>query len=62
VRLGAELERLDGQLSALTAKLGNASFVSRAPAEVVARERDKERTWRGQRAVLANKLKALGCG
>ena len=61
-RLGDELERLDRQLAALTAKLGNESFVSRAPADVVAREREKERTWRGQRAVLADKRNALGCG
>ena len=37
------------------------NFVSRAPADVVAREREKEKTWREQRDVLAGKLRALGC-
>jgi valyl-tRNA synthetase len=60
-RLGDELERLDRQLAALTAKLADERFVARAPADVVAREREKERTWRGQRAVLADKRTALGC-
>jgi len=61
-RLTNELERLDKQLAGLAAKLANPQFTGRAPAEVVARERDKERTWRDQRAALAGKLKALGCG
>jgi valyl-tRNA synthetase len=60
-RLGEELTRLDRQLQSLAAKLANDNFVSRAPAEVVAKERDKERTWREQRDVLAGKLSALGC-
>ena len=49
------------QLASLAARLGNESFVSRAPAEVVAAERVKEQTWREQRGALAAKLKALGC-
>ena len=60
-RLGAERERLDRQLGALAAKLVNENFVARAPAAVVARERDKEREWRFQRDVLDGKLKSLGC-
>jgi valyl-tRNA synthetase len=60
-RLGAEVERLDQQLAALTARLGNESFLSRAPADVIATERAKERTWREQRGALAAKLEALGC-
>ncbi|HEV8263304.1 MAG TPA: valine--tRNA ligase [Gemmatimonadales bacterium] len=60
-RLSHELSRLDGHLAGLAAKLTNENFVSRAPAEVVAREREKEKAWRDQRAVLAGKLKALGC-
>ena len=55
------MQRLDQQLAALAAKLTNQNFVARAPAEVVARERDKEQAWRNQRGVLAEKLKALGC-
>src|SRR5881628_1865395 len=60
-RLGGEVTRLDQQLSELAAKLGNQNFVARAPAEVVAKEREKERAWRDQRDALAGKLKSLGC-
>jgi len=60
-RLSGERERLDRQLTALVAKLSNENFVARAPAEVVAREREKEREWRVQRDVLDGKLKSLGC-
>jgi valyl-tRNA synthetase len=60
-KLSDELGRLDRQLAGLAAKLANANFVSRAPADVVAREREKEQTWRAQRDVLAGKLSALGC-
>jgi valyl-tRNA synthetase len=60
-RLSEELQRLDKQLDALGAKLANESFVARAPAEVVAREREKQEAWRTQRDVLAAKLGALGC-
>ncbi|HEV8380887.1 MAG TPA: valine--tRNA ligase [Gemmatimonadales bacterium] len=60
-RLSEEFERLDKQLASLAARLTNASFVSRAPQEVVAKEREKEKAWRDQRDVLAGKLKSLGC-
>jgi len=45
-RLSGELTRLEQQLAGLTAKLTNQQFVARAPAEVVAKEREKERAWR----------------
>src|SRR6266851_4700755 len=60
-RLSGELTRLEQQLAGLAAKLTNQQFVARAPAEVVAKEREKERAWRDQRQVLADKLKSLGC-
>ncbi len=60
-RLSDELTRLEKQLAGLSAKLANDQFVSRAPADVVARERDKEQAWRAQRDVLASKLSTLGC-
>ena len=60
-RLSGELTRLDQQLAGLTGKLTNQQFVARAPAEVVAKEREKERAWHDQRQVLADKLKSLGC-
>jgi valyl-tRNA synthetase len=52
---------LEKQLQSLAARLTNESFVSRAPQEVVAKEREKEKTWREQRDILAGKLKSLGC-
>ena len=60
-RLTTDRDRLDKQLAGLSAKLANESFVARAPAEVVAREREKEQAWRAQVAALNDKLKALGC-
>jgi valyl-tRNA synthetase len=60
-RLSGELTRLDQQLAGLAKKLTNPQFVARAPAEVVAQEREKERAWRAQRQALADKLTALGC-
>src|SRR5205807_1927313 len=60
-RLSGEVTRLDGQLAALAARLTNRDFVARAPADVVAREREKERAWQDQRRALADKLKVLGC-
>src|SRR5690242_15056113 len=60
-RLSGELDRLEQQLAGLAAKLTNQQFVARAPAEVVAKEREKERAWRDQRQALADKLKSLGC-
>ena len=60
-RLSEEFGRLDHQLTALAARLTNESFVARAPQDVVAREREKEKAWREQRDVLAGKLKSLGC-
>jgi valyl-tRNA synthetase len=60
-RLGKERDRLERQLEGLTAKLANQQFIERAPAEVVERERAKERSWREQRDALQAKLSALGC-
>jgi valyl-tRNA synthetase len=60
-RLQEELTRLDGQLAGLAKTLSNERFLARAPADVVARERAKEQSWRDQRATLADKLRVLGC-
>jgi valyl-tRNA synthetase len=60
-RLSDELTRLEKQLGGLSAKLSNENFVARAPADVVAREREKEQSWRAQRDVLAGKIATLGC-
>ncbi len=60
-RLGRERERLERQLEAQAARLANPEFLSRAPAQVIERERAKERSWREQRDALAAKLRDLGC-
>ncbi len=60
-RLHGELARVEKQLSGVTAKLNNEDFVNRAPAAVVDREREKERSWNEQRDALASKLQTLGC-
>ncbi len=61
-RLGADLERLSALVESQERKLGNQQFVSRAPVEVVERERQKLVGWREQRDVLAGKRERLGCG
>jgi valyl-tRNA synthetase len=58
-RLRAEMERLAGLIGGTTRKLENASFVARAPADVVEREREKLESMADQRARLATKLSAL---
>ncbi len=58
-RLGAEIERLAGQLAASQRKLANEAFVSRAPAEVVDKERGKAAALGEQAAKLREKLEAL---
>ena len=56
-----ELARLETQLAAVRGKLGNQAFRARAPAEVVARETEKEQQWSAKRDAIAAKLAALGC-
>ncbi len=58
-RLRAEIERLRGQLQGTERKLANDAFVSKAPAEVVERERDKAATLAEQASKLEDKLRAL---
>jgi valyl-tRNA synthetase len=60
-RLGAEVSRLDQLVASQERKLANEQFVSRAPADVVAREREKLSSWRDQRGVLTKKREMLGC-
>ena len=54
-RLDKEMQKLEKDLAGVNAKLGNEGFVSRAPAEVVARERERA----AQLADSREKLTAL---
>ncbi len=58
-RLQDELAHIAGLLRGTEGKLGNDSFVARAPAEVVERERTKLASYREQHDKLASKLAAL---
>ena len=58
-RLRDEVARLEGQITGTEKKLANESFVSRAPQEVVQREREKVASYTEQRSKLASKLAAL---
>ena len=58
-RLRKEMARVEGLLRGTEGKLGNASFVERAPAEVVEREREKRDSFRDQREVLDRKIRVL---
>jgi valyl-tRNA synthetase len=60
-KLRGELEQLETQLAALSKRLGNDGFTSRAPAAVVEGERKKEEEWTKRREQLSEKVKAL-CG
>ena len=60
-RLGSELERLTQLIASQEKKLGNEQFTSRAPAAVVAREREKLGSWREQADTLRRKRAQLGC-
>jgi valyl-tRNA synthetase len=60
-RLGSEVDRLIRLVESQEKKLGNQQFVSRAPTDVVERERQKLSTWKEQREVLLKKRELLGC-
>jgi valyl-tRNA synthetase len=60
-RLGGELSQLEKQLTSLRARLANEGFTSRAPAQVVEAERNKEREWSARQEQLARKVESL-CG
>ena len=51
---------LEKQLGGVRAKLGNASFVERAPAEVVRQQRDRLAELEAQHAAVASRLAELG--
>jgi valyl-tRNA synthetase len=61
-RLGSEVDRLSRLVDSQQKKLGNEQFVSRAPHDVVERERQKLTAWKEQTDVLVKKRQLLGCG
>ena len=60
-KLRGELEQLEKQLAALSQRLANPGFTTRAPEHVVEAERGKEREWTTRRDQLRAKVDAL-CG
>ena len=58
-RLSKEIARLDGEIVKAQAKLGNESFVARAPAAVVAQEQQRVAEFKATRDRLQSQLQAL---
>ena len=58
-RITKELEKITKEITKSQAKLGNASFVDRAPAAVVDQERARLTEWEGRKAQLEAMLAAL---
>jgi valyl-tRNA synthetase len=59
IRLTKEIERIEGEVRKCEGKLGNASFVDRAPPEVVAQEQARLADWRAKLQQLGEMLAAL---
>ena len=59
VRITKEIEKIEIELKKSEGKLGNASFVDRAPAEVVEQEKARLEEWRSKLAQLDEMLAAL---
>ncbi|MBL8840546.1 MAG: valine--tRNA ligase [Planctomycetes bacterium] len=58
--LAKRAEELGKQIAQIEAKLGNEGFVARAPADVVARERERMAQLRDEQAKVAKQQKELG--
>jgi valyl-tRNA synthetase len=60
-RLGKEVARLQGEIAKANGKLGNESFVARAPANVVEQERQRLADFTAALAKLQDQVRRLGC-
>ena len=58
-RLSKELEKAEGEIKRIDAKLGNKDFVARAPEEVIDEQREKRAEYEGQKTKLGEALKRL---
>ena len=58
-RLGKEVARCESDLQKLTGKLSNEAFVSKAPAEVVEKERQRAKDLEASLTTLAEQLQQL---
>jgi valyl-tRNA synthetase len=58
-RLSKEIERLQGEITKAQAKLGNESFVARAPAQVVEQEKGRLATFSADLQKLEAQLQKL---
>ena len=58
-RLQKEIDRLDGEIAKAQGKLGNENFTARAPAAVVAQERERLASFSATREKLLQQLAAL---
>jgi valyl-tRNA synthetase len=59
-RLGKQIAEAERDVAGLEGKLGNEQFTSRAPVEVVQRERDRLKTARSRLEVMRRSLAELG--
>jgi len=58
-RIAKEIKRMEGLLTGLDKKLSNASFLERAPKDVVEKEREKQSEWSRRLAALRETLETL---
>ena len=58
-RLNKDMEALDKEIARVSGKLANAGFVAKAPADVIEKERAKEREFREKRTALLERLEYL---